>query len=222
MPVKVPDWLVGGGGFGKLTPEEAGLDITNEEQRRDWEEMQKRAEDRRAQMSPPGTLGLPQLLEERRLSFGIPDAAFAVQPIFDACAIWQLPVDGRKKIGKFFMTDNAAIAQQESASIAVLCGAGPLALDHLMSNGVELGHFIRFVKLSPYRSFIGHVGSKPEWLLEVRAVHIRGSLDLRDAILNREVLLVETTNQDGFYRHHFKDRGGNIWHPTKPRADGSE
>src|SRR5690349_5617893 len=43
-----------------------------------------------ARMTPAGGLGLPPLLDERRLQYGIPDEAFEADALFDRVLVWQI------------------------------------------------------------------------------------------------------------------------------------
>lgn len=201
----------------------AHIDVTNEQQRRDLERAEKKSRERAKYITPgvPGgasPLGLPPLLEQRRLDFGIPDACFDTQALFDCCTIFQVPkfVD---RLGSLFVPDEVKQANVESAPRAILLSAGLKALDILKSNGVDLGHIVTFVKLAPYRTLACWIGGDPVWVLQVQAKHIRGSEDLRERLRMREVAYRETLSDDGFFHHHYVDSNGKVWHPGQPWGD---
>lgn len=60
--------------------------------------LQRLSDSIRARMSPKGELGIPELLDERRLEHGIPDGAFSMECLFDRILVFQI---GDSASGKF-------------------------------------------------------------------------------------------------------------------------
>lgn len=153
--------------------------------------------ERRAMMSPPGALKLPELLEKRRLEYGIPDGAFASRCVFDRVFIWQIAQEweagetfGRTSI---VMPEAVKAKRKDQAPRGILVGAGAAALDHLHSNGIEPGHIVSFVRLSPWRFICGVTASgKEQAVLIMRDGDLISSEDLEhDLRAGRTVIRYE-------------------------------
>ena len=135
-------------------------------------------------MSPAGALGLPPLLEKRRIEYGIVDEAFEQECLFDRVYVWQIP---RNEADTYEGTmiirpDQAKRREEESCPRGVIVSAGLKALDNLRSNGVDLGHVISFVRMSPWRMPIGNIaGVEIPPLLVMRDGDLISSLDLCEA-----------------------------------------
>lgn len=133
-------------------------------------------------LAPPGKLGLSPLLDARRAEFGIIDACFNVQCAFDRVLLWQIQpaFDEGDTYGgsSIIMTDNEKRRTREEAPRGVLVGAGLKALDNLRCNGIDLGHIVHFVRLSPWRLPVDRIDGTLFHVLILRDADIIGSEDL--------------------------------------------
>lgn len=167
-----------------------------------------------SKMSPRGSLGLNDLLEERRFDYGITDGAFCVQPLMDQVLIYQI---SRNHTGVYegtsiIMTSNAVRREQEQTPQGIIVAAGARALDTLRMNGIDLGHVVVFCRMSPWRVQTDSIGSKWEEVLVMQVGDIVGSVDLAEMLRSEEVKLV--FNEE-VYEHQYIDKDGNIWKPAK-------
>ena len=139
-------------------------------------------------VSPPGSFPhLPTLLDERRAEFGLIDAMFECQPIFDCVWVYQLEMNlGEAFVpgGVIVKSDHSKKRERESTSRGVLVGAGLQALDSLKSHGVGLGHIVRFIKLAPFKIQVGYAGKYID-VLQMRVGDILGSEDLAKMLRSR-------------------------------------
>jgi hypothetical protein len=127
------------------------------------------------------SLKIPDLLEKQRQQHLIPTGAFSCCPVFDWCYLYQLgPSDAQELDARYgdtgiVMPDNVRDYKRDEACRGVLVAAGPSALDFLRTNGIDVGHTVRFCKFTPFRLLADMVDSKELWILAVRAESIAGS-----------------------------------------------
>lgn len=167
------------------------------------------------QHQKPGEFGLPPLLEARRLEHGIPDGAFKMQCVYNRMIVWQLPDDDSEtyKGTSILMTNRAQERERDIAPRAVIVSAGLSAMDYLRSNGMDLGHIVNFVRLSPYEWRCDIVGRGIEQQCKIlQAGDIIGSEDLSAALRSGECRIVYENNV-----HKFVDSSGKVWEPQDPR-----
>lgn len=189
-----------------------------EEQQEQWDRqlLQLRRGEERLQslMSKPDALGLPELLEMRRLEWRITDGAFAIAPLWDQVYIHQIEtyLDGRK--GIIAMTDRKKDAEHRTNPRGVIVAAGAIALDALRSNGCDLGHIVRFNHVNPQRLVVDFSDGK-EFEVQIMPVsYVTGSEDLAKMLRHGDVRLVH--GEDGKHRYVAKD--GATFNPTLPWA----
>lgn len=199
---------------------EEHLDPSNEYDRRVIERAMKRSEARRAMVTPTNADGTspfrcPPLLEERRVEHGVPDACFDARPSFDNVLIYQLPKFAAR-IGSIHMPDATKQALEESAPHGIIIGAGLRALDSLLSHGIDLGHIVTYVTLSPWRTIACHIEGEPVVVLHALDIHIRASEDLEQAYRAGKVSITKKKNEAGFWRHYYQDENGEPWNPQHP------
>lgn len=155
-----------------------------------------------AKMSPPGTLGLPPLLEKRRLEWEIPDGVFRTAPggLFDRILIWQIPLLAKSKAedatfggGLIHKSDQSRDKEQREAPRGVIVGAGLQALDWLRSHGVDLGHIVYFAKNTVYAIQVDYTAGKWDRVSIARGGDLILSEDLAKAICSGEVKVEPVT-----------------------------
>ncbi len=183
---------------------------------------QKQAEDAlMKRMSPKGKLNLPKLLDERRWKYGIPDEAFhtAVGCLFDRIMVWQVPEDESETFGGGLLVKPGTVKSREEGETprGILIGAGLQSLDALRSNGVDLGHMVHFIRLSPWRREMKPVaGVTMSSVVILRAGDLVDSEDLASAYLGGKCSIAGVPNNDGFMLHSYVDESGKTWAPGEP------
>lgn len=165
---------------------------------------------------------LPPLLEARRLEHGIPDGAFRQAASFNRILLWQLPQDSDEVYSgtRIIKTAKTQDKERDMAPTGVIVSAGLSALDYLRSNGMDLGHIVAFVRLSPYRFQCDIVGKGIEQDLKIlQSSDIIASFDLARAMAAGRVRLVrEVSKADGkTIVHKYADENGETWEPQDPR-----
>jgi hypothetical protein len=166
-------------------------------------------------MSPPGTLKLPPLLEERRWEYGITDGAFAFQPFHDRIALHQTPQwkgEASSPEGEIVLAPIGKKRERESNPEGVLVGAGLQALDELRSNGIDLGHQVTFIRQAPWRKRVDLVDGHEYHVLLLRVGDLIGSLDLANFLREGRVKIGfdEKTNE-----HYYIDENKKQWYPAR-------
>ncbi len=106
--------------------------------------------DRRSCMADPGELGLPELLESRRIEHSIPDGAFKCAAAFDRIILWPIELYQEEKIGRIHVPSNVADKDKDTAPEGIIVAAGLEALKVLRSNGMDVGHHVYFLHMNPY------------------------------------------------------------------------
>lgn len=174
-------------------------------------------------MSEAGALGLPPLLDARRLEFGIPDEAFEEHCVYDRIYVWQIfpKYDSESNNKTFAGTSIIKPETQQKRDVkestrGVLISAGLLALDCLRSNGVDLGHIINFIRLSPWEKSIGYYAGIEQTVKVLKAGDLISSEDMPGQLKNGECRIVQTEGT-----HTFVDRDGKPWAPKLPWTDDS-
>lgn len=127
---------------------------------------------------------MPELLEERRLKYAIPDGAFKQQAMGWRVLLWQLPLwEGATFQGtSIVMTDQTKASKIESAPRGVIVSAGLEALDYLRTNGSDLGHIMNFLQLGPWRLPIDMIEGRQQHLVITHGADLIADEDLQAAI----------------------------------------
>jgi hypothetical protein len=163
---------------------------------RTLEKMQKEQRRRTSKCAPLGQSGLPAsvmppLLDQRRVELAITDAHFKLYPLWDTVYVVQLPEHETFETDSgLVLPDNKKRAMERSSPRGILIAAGLRALDSLRSNGVDLGHFVRFSHVAPWRYEVGYHEGKYGQLLVLTAGQIKGSEDLMTMLRERSVEIV--------------------------------
>lgn len=154
-------------------------------------------------MAPRGTLGLPRLLDERRVEFGITNGAFDRQAAFDRVFIWQIPMQkGETFAGStIVMPESKQMAERNKAPQGIIVSAGLLALDSLRSNGIDLGHKVLFAASAPYHVRYDVVEGREFHLVILVAGDIIGSEDLATDLKARRVRIIQNPKNEDYAQH---------------------
>lgn len=179
-----------------------------------WEQAKDLAPLLAARMAPPGALGLPALLEERRLKYGIPDGAFKQQALYDRLLVCQIPEWEGDTYGdtQILMPESGKKRMEESAPRGVIVSAGLLALDHLRSHGSDIGHIVKFVRLAPWRLICDMIGGHEFPLLVLRSGDLIADEDLAARLRAGSTKVAA----DAEHGHHLVDGDGVRMSPGKP------
>lgn len=166
--------------------------------------MERRKNELRESMSPPGALGLPPLLEEMRIKYGIPDGVFKTQAVFDRIFVYPIdPFDGKPTVGKttILKPDEAVKKDLQDGARGVLISAGLIAADRLMSHGIELGHVVMTNKNVPFARMVQEFSDFKAYVLVMRDGDLAGSETLAQE-LKSKTKQIEDVGEDS-YCHQF-------------------
>jgi len=162
-------------------------------------------------------LGLGSLVEQKRLKYGIVDAAwFGQHPLFNRVLVWQLPEEEGDTYngGLILKTETQKKRELVEAPRGVIVGAGLGALDVLRSNGADIGHTVGFTRLAPFRRPIGVFAGVPLALIVLHVGDLVDSEDLGSQLKSRTVRVLGK-ELEGVTRHHFVDANGKAWTPVE-------
>lgn len=169
------------------------------------------AEEWSKHVAPAGALGLPELLDKRRLEYGIVDNAFESEAVFDRIYVWQVD----RQVGETYegtsiiRPDSARDRHRTEAAYGIIVSAGLKALDNLRSNGIDLGHLVKFIRSSPWRMYIGNVGGvEIPPLMVMRDGDIVSSDDLASMRREGKVKTVQVTLDNGSVEHRIQNPDG--------------
>lgn len=173
----------------------------------------------RGKISPKGELGLPPLLDQRRLEHGIVDAAFSCQPVYDRVLVYQLPAHKGETFmegGRILAPDTSRDYMRRECPRGLLLSAGLGALDAIRSHGIDLGHVVLTISTVPFRLIVDHVDGKPFEVLVMLAGDLVGSEDLAKDLRSGTANVVSMSDEDGPRRHFYEDANGHRWDPVDP------
>lgn len=158
-----------------------------------------------ASLAPLGTFNIPPLLDKRRFEYGIPNGAFESYPAFDKVYIWQVTLTERQtySAGGSILKPEARIAwDRNTAPRGIIVSAGLQALDSLRSTGIDIGHFVRFKKFSPFMQPVAEIDGHELDIIVVRDGDVVSSEDLAREYHARQTRLVNVAA--GGYDHRFE------------------
>ena len=162
----------------------------------------------RKKMSP--SLGLPPLLESKRMPWCMVDKVFTRQAMFDRIHVFQIDEEILNDSPIQF-TDQTKASGRYRAARGVIVSAGLRALDILRSNGMDLGHTVNFIANCPYRLEVDYVAGKPVEVLIMNVGDICSSEDAATALRSGVVKIIAREKQ-----HILVDEEGNEWDPIMP------
>lgn len=206
-------------GNGHITPLIVGAAPTADSERyaqRDRERAERMTAIIKSRMSPKGLLGLPAALDDARLEYGITDAAFKVQAVYDRVLLWQVPMQkGDTYEGSLIhLPDTTKDRELRKAPIGIIVSAGLSALDILRSHGMDLGHKVIFTHSAPYFVRYDVVEGQDYHLIVLQAAQITASYDLADSLKKRELRIIQNPENTTYPEHVLIDSSGK---PTLPQ-----
>jgi len=169
-------------------------------------------------------LRLPPLLERRRKEHLVPNGCFREQPMFDWVHLYQLgdsdEVGPKTYAGtSIHMPDRSRDTARDESPRGLLVAAGPLAMDELRSNGCDIGHIVRFIRLAPFRIIVDNVLGRDFTILVMRSGSITASQDLEDAKREGRAKLVHSnvgTKDKPEWQHVWQIKDKKTAKPRKP------
>lgn len=185
------------------------------------EEAKRRTALIKERMSPPGALGLPPLLEEHRLKYGIPDGAFASQALFDRIHVF--PIDFgegeavEKTTGGIYKPNVTKLKDKQQGNRGVLISAGLTAMDRLMSHGVELGDIVVTNKNVPFARVCEDISNFVLWYLVMREADLASDESLATRIRAGQAKIVEV-GDPGRYEHQVAVNDNGEWTSAKKQS----
>ncbi len=186
------------------------------------EQARKRLEEEAAKHFPVvAPFPIPRLLDEKRIKYGIPLAAFRSQPVFDQILVFQIPVEESKTYGDSVLvkTEDTLKRELTEAPRGVIVSAGLTALDQLASHGVAVGHTIYFYQIAPLRMHLPLTGGKKTPLVMIQARYVFGSEELAENLKTRKVRTIARPNAEGIEEHFFCDENGKTWKPADVQTE---
>jgi len=194
---------------------------TSDQARRVLEQHENSEEKRRAKLAPPGSLGLPQLLDERRLEYLIPDGMFQQQPCYDRIYVYQIPPEhvirkdreASKSAFAIRMSGGWRDMEQDRAHRGIIVSAGLSAWDHLVSHGMGLGHIVNFAFFSVLRHFPDD--DQNESIVPLHAGQLISSEDTQRMLRTGELSIRQIETPDGI-RHVYRTKDGKEFKATIP------
>lgn len=160
------------------------------------------AEELAASLAPAGSFNIPELLDRRRFEFGIPNGCFSCYPADDKAFVYQVALPGQggdKYQGSVLIKpENVQSWERNTAPRGILVSAGLRAMDTLHSSGIEIGHIIRFRRLSPFIMPVAEFSGKVLSVMLLRDGDIVASEDLATKLHSRthEILNISKTGYD--------------------------
>ncbi len=164
----------------------------------------------------PGTMGLPRLLDDKRVKYGIPASAWKSQAVFNKILVWQLPIDEASTYGGGLIvkTDERKARERNEAPRGIIVSAGLQALDELRSHGVDLGHTVHFTHTAPFRKRLPAIAGKEPSLVILHSGDIFDSEELAETLKARRARIV-SREVDGVTEHFYCDENGKAWTPAQ-------
>ena len=153
-----------------------------------------------------GSLGLPPLLEKRRLQHLIPDGAFRVQASFERVLVYEMaPAEQASMESSLIqLTDKTKDRLKDSSPRGIIVSAGLAALDSLRTNGMDLGHIVLFTHYVIGTVPIEYIEGKEITVKIMHAGDITGSEDTAEAVRKGELEIA--WNDEGKF-HEYRRKG---------------
>lgn len=147
----------------------------------------------KAKMSRRGSLGLPPLLEKRRLEHLIPDGAFRVQAAFERVLVYEIAPAEQASIESgagLIIPGTAKDKLRDSSPRGIIISAGLAALDALNTNGIDLGHIVLFTHYVIGTTPVEYIDGKELKIKIMQAGDITGSEDTALALRSGQLKIV--------------------------------
>lgn len=177
-----------------------------------------------ASLKPKGYYNIPPLLDERRLEYGIPNGAFESYPAFDKVYIHQLPFNTQKTYasdGMILRPDQINAYDRNTAPRGILVAAGLQAMDAIYSTGIEIGHIVRFKKMSPFVMIVDTIDGHDLSIYVVRDGDIDASEDMAKHINSKHGKIENVSPEGKSYDFRYIKDGVTTGNKVSPYYDPS-
>jgi hypothetical protein len=159
---------------------------------------------------------LSPLLDRRRIQHVIPEGVFRFHAAFDRIYIYQIAEWDQAAGAKFgdtslFMPQQTREYRERETPRGIIVSAGLQAQEVLRSNGMAVGHIIRFIRNAPWRMIADNINGKEYGVFIMRDGDITGSEDLAANLKAGKVKLLEEGG-----RFCYVDEDGRQWDPKEP------
>lgn len=137
---------------------------------------------------------LPPLLDERRLKYQLHDGCFDVQAPYDRLLVYQIPYSERGEArpgSPILLTEQMKDESDYYGVQGIIVSAGLVALEHLRTNGMDLGHRVMFASTILRKICVGHYADKEFDLLVMSSADIQGSYDTMRLLREKKMRIVE-------------------------------
>lgn len=173
-------------------------------------------------MSPPGAFrALPPQLEAQRLKYGITDAYFRTQALWDRIFVFPIDVEdgdkAEKTTGGIIKPSITKLRDLQEGNRGILISAGLQAMDRLMSNGIEIGHIIITNKNVPFARRCEQISEEMLHYLVMREADLAGSETLMEEIAAGKKRIVDVGGEDG-YNHQIAELVDGEWVVRKKKS----
>lgn len=152
-------------------------------------------------MSPPGALRLPPLLDAARLKWGIPDAAFECQAVFDRIHIFPIDFEGLKETygqSSIIRPEVTKMRDLQNGHRGILISMGLAAADHCVSHGIELGHIVRTIRNAPHAQECARITDGSIFYLVMRDGDLTGSETQMEQLRSGETRIVDDGGEHAY------------------------
>lgn len=164
---------------------------------------------------------LPPLLERRRQEHLIPNGCFSVRPLYDRVLIYRTDIRDTEEVKpetfgdtNIIMPEASKDRRDETQPRGIIVAAGIIALDQLETNGVELGHVVRFQAFTHFGHEVDVVNGHRFFVWSILAGQIMGSEDLEREV--REGRKYIRKDPQGFREWAVKDQPPNNLRVIRP------
>ncbi len=152
-------------------------------------------------MSPPGALGLPELLEAQRLKWGIPDSVFECRAVFDRIHIFPIDYEGQKETwgtSGILRPEGVKERDLQTGHRGILVSMGLTAADHCVSHGIELGHIVRTIRNAPHAQECARILGKPMFYLVMRDGDLTGSETQEEELRSGKTRIIDEGGEHSY------------------------
>ncbi len=160
----------------------------------------KRTAEIKAQMSPPGALGLPELLESQRIKWGIPDGAFKCRAVFDRIHIFPIDFEdeNEKTSGGIYVPETTKMRSTQNAHRGIIISMGLAAADHCVSHGIELGHIVRTIRNAPHAQECARLSTGSLFYLVMRDGDLTGSETQEEELRSGKTRIIDEGGEHSY------------------------
>lgn len=189
---------------------------------RDEEQIARQVKAIQERQSPAGTYDfVSPLLDKRRLEHVIPEGAFRFQAAFDRIYVYQIAewdqqADATWGDTSILMPQMAREFHKLETPRGIIVSAGLQAQVVLRSNGLAVGHIIRFIRNAPWRMPVDNINGHQYYVFVMRDGDLTGGEDLMNNLKAGKCKQTWERNERGELFACYVDESGQQWDPRMP------